>query len=280
VLNERNCPLCRLLLWCFRGEEGFDFTKVGKWDLICGVYTDYELQLFFVTRSEGTKRSSYSIQLCGTENEQTQEILEKIMPNAFNVEELRSWLNKCSEGHRECKTRDKPSKPLPKDFRLIDVKRGCIVRAESDPTYCALSYVWGSGNQLTLRKGNLTELEKEHALFNNELLPKTITDAIKLCREISQNYLWVDCLCILQDGEEDNHSQIASMDAVYNLAFLTIVAAAGGDATSGLPPFNAPRLSPNCSLHVETISDNSFVSSLGPKIAAGAIAELKWATRG
>jgi hypothetical protein len=70
------------------------------------------------------------------------------------------------------------------------------------------------------------------------------------------------------------------MDAVYNLAFLTIVTAAGDDATSALPPFNAPRVSPNCSLHVETISDKNYVSSLSPEIASEAIAELKWATRG
>jgi hypothetical protein len=105
-------------------------------------------------------------------------------------------------------------------------------------------------------------------------------DAIKLCRAISQDYLWVDCLCILQDGEEDKHSQIASMDAAYSLAFLTIVAAFGYDATSGLPPFNAPRVSLNCLLYVETISDNNYVSSLSPEIASETIAELKWATRG
>jgi len=280
VLNERNCPLCRLLLRCFRVEEGFDLTKIGKSGLICGVYTGDELELS-VTQTEEIKRSSYSIQLCGTGHARVQEILEKSKPQAFDMEELRSWLNRCSEEHRHRKTGGNLlKKPLPKDFRLIDVQRGCIVRAESDPIYCALSYVWGSGNQLTLTKSNLTELEKEYALFSNELLPKTITDAIKLCQDISQNYLWVDCLCILQDGEEDKHSQIASMDAVYNMAFLTIVAAAGDDATSGLPPFNAPRVSPNCSLHVETISDKNHVSSLSPETASEAIVELKWAPRG
>jgi hypothetical protein len=172
-------------------------------------------------------------------------------------------------------------KPLPKGFRLIDVRRGCIVTAESNPTYCALSYVWGNANQLTLNKSNLAELEKEHALFGNELLlPKTITDAIKLCQDISQNYLWVDCLCILQDGEEDKHDQISSMDTVYNLSFLTIVAAAGDNANAGLSPYKCLRLNPNVPFHVETISGNNFVTSLSPKITAEAITKSKWATRG
>jgi hypothetical protein len=130
-------------------------------------------------------------------------------------------------------------------------------------------------NQLTLSKGNLTELEKGCALFGNELLRKTITDTIKICQDISQNYLWVDGLCILQEGEEVRYNHIGLMDAVCNLAFLTIVTASVDDATSGLPSFNALRLSPNCSLHVETISYNNFISSLSSKIAAEAIAELK-----
>jgi hypothetical protein len=141
-----------------------------------------------------------------------------------------------------------------------------------------LSYVWRGVNQLTLSKGNLTELEKGCALFGNELLRKTITDTIKICQDISQNYLWVDGLCILQEGEEVRYNHIGLMDAVCNLAFLTIVTASVDDATSGLPSFNALRLSPNCSLHVETISYNNFISSLSSKIAAEAIAELKRAT--
>jgi hypothetical protein len=102
VLNERNCPLCRLLLRCFRAEEGFDLTRVGKLDLIYGVYTGHELELS-VTQTEGIKRSSYSIQLCGTGHGRVQEILEESKPQAFDVEEPRSWLNRCSEEHRHVK---------------------------------------------------------------------------------------------------------------------------------------------------------------------------------
>ena len=111
VLNERNCPLCRLLLRCFRVEEGFDLTKVGMSGLICGVYTGYELELS-VTQTEEIKRSSYSIQLCGTGHARVQEILEESKPQAFDMEELRSWLNRCSEEHQHCKTRGNLLKSL------------------------------------------------------------------------------------------------------------------------------------------------------------------------
>jgi hypothetical protein len=134
---------------------------------------------------------------------------------------------------------------------------------------------------VVLTKDNLPEMEEEYALFGEKfLLPKTIMDAIKLCQDIGQKYLWVDCLCILQDEEEDKYSQIGSMDAVYNLAFLTIIAASGDDANTGLSPFISARLIPDRSIYVETISCKNFLSSLSPLHAAEVIAKSKWATRG
>ena len=46
VLNETNCPLCRLLIWCFQTDGSFDLAEVGKLDLLCGVYIGHELQVF------------------------------------------------------------------------------------------------------------------------------------------------------------------------------------------------------------------------------------------
>ena len=112
--------------------------------------------------------------ICGDKNSQIQEHLDKIRPRTFDVGELESWLNRCNNGHRQYSTRD-DLLALPSGSRLIDVKRGCIITAKSDPIYCALSYVWGGENQLTLNKQNLTRLEKEGALFGNDfLLPKSI----------------------------------------------------------------------------------------------------------
>jgi len=40
-----------------------------------------------------------------------------------------------------------------------------------------------------------------------EEFPKTICDAIELCRELGERYLWVDSMCITQDSE-DKYNQL------------------------------------------------------------------------
>jgi hypothetical protein len=77
-------------------------------------------------------------------------------------------------------------------------------------------------------------------------LPKSIQDAIKLCGSLKLKHLWVDSLCIVQDDGPQKKAQIANMHAIYHNACVTIVAAAGGDANSGLPfletdNFNSPE---------------------------------------
>ncbi|PMD15791.1 hypothetical protein NA56DRAFT_326180 [Hyaloscypha hepaticicola] len=209
VSNERNCPLCRLLISCFRIVDGFDFDEIGKCDRICGVYVGRELQVS-ISQQGSIVRSSYSVQHCAA-NIQVGRQLEDIKPTYFAIEELRSWLIRCDEGHRECKPSTGLSEnPMPRGFRVIDVRRSCIVRGKPDLTYCALSYVWGRVDQVLLNKLNLMELEKDHVLFEDKfVLPKTILDAIKLCQDIGQAYLWVDCLCIIQEsrwGRGQTHS--------------------------------------------------------------------------
>lgn len=66
-------------------------------------------------------------------------------------------------------------------------------------------------------------------------MPQTIRDAIQVCLEIGETYLWVDSLCIVQDDPVYQKCQIDIMDFIYSEAVITIVAAAGDDADSGLP---------------------------------------------
>lgn len=120
-------------------------------------------------------------------------------------------------------------------IRLIDVDRQALVVPNEDPEYVALSYVWGSIKKFTLRSDNFSELQGDGAISPNDpRVPQTIRDAIVVCQNIGERFLWVDSLCIMQDTP-DKHRQISQIDTIYQLAKLTIVAAHGADADAGLP---------------------------------------------
>jgi hypothetical protein len=79
--------------------------------------------------------------------------------------------------------------------------------------YVALSYVWGppSGDW-----------------------PKTSLGAVEVTKRLGERYLWVDRLYIDQSNLQEKQFLISKMDAIYEGAEFTIVAAAG-DARTGLP---------------------------------------------
>ena len=137
-------------------------------------------------------------------------------------------------------------------FRLVDVESWCIREArvigsafdeddefyenENRYTYIALSYVWGQVDCLKLLMHNQEELAKPGGLRNHRHeIPWTIIDAIHLTKDMGFRYLWVDALCLLQDNELDMLQGIHHMDIIYRGAVLTIIAATGSDANTGLP---------------------------------------------
>ncbi|KAI9688356.1 MAG: hypothetical protein M1822_001305 [Bathelium mastoideum] len=123
-------------------------------------------------------------------------------------------------------------------FRLIDAQDMCIVYAERDCRYIALSYIWGHANdgRLLLSRQN-EELLMHHGALRNEqaAIPQTILDAILVVRRLKERYLWVDSLCLLQDDSKELDQCTAFMDLFYEMAIFTIVAGGGSDAHAGLP---------------------------------------------
>jgi hypothetical protein len=57
-----------------------------------------------------------------------------------------------------------------------------------------------------------------------EQLPTSAKDAISLARRLGENYLWVDCLCVVQD-DETTREQVDHMGDIYSGAHFTIIAA-------------------------------------------------------
>lgn len=82
-------------------------------------------------------------------------------------------------------------------------------------------------------KESIKDLEEGIAV---SYLPKTFQDAIKITRHLDIKYLWIDCLCIIQDDPDDWEREAAAMSQVYRNSYLTISAAASQDSYSGCFP--------------------------------------------
>jgi len=158
------------------------------------------------------------------------------------------WLDTCIGHHgAECARPGWSAQLAPpsgRDFRLIDVNALRVVVAAGEvPRYAALSYVWGATGKhaLNLHKRNAASLGAS-LLGQDRPVARTIMDAIAVTRRLGLSYLWADSLCIVQKSEFDpsdddaaaREAQISQMHSIYGNAELTLVAASGGDAESGL----------------------------------------------
>ena len=155
---------------------------------------------------------------------------------------MRKWLELCERHHTGLCTPaavlKTPENPDGLDvLRVIDVQEGCIVEATPGVRYLALSYVWGEIiPSVRLQKDNRAALGIPGGLW--EILPRlplTIQDALHLVELLSERFLWVDSLCLVQDDLEDMRQGIAKMDLVYKGAVTTIIAGTGDNAHAGLP---------------------------------------------
>ncbi|KAF1349442.1 HET-domain-containing protein, partial [Lizonia empirigonia] len=144
---------------------------------------------------------------------------------------LLTWIEQCIHQHELCHVKlsdTQPARlldlnpfPASKDIRLVHT-RDTDVEA-----YATLSYCWGSMNPLVLKKENYELLKSQIQL---EDLPRTVQEAIEVCRALSMRYLWVDALCIIQEGGEDFAREVANMGAIYAGSLFTVAAADSTDA--------------------------------------------------
>ncbi|KAI1464879.1 HET-domain-containing protein [Daldinia caldariorum] len=142
---------------------------------------------------------------------------------------IKSMLESCRKSHPQCQPsgpRPLPSRllqiseceePFP-EVRLVDTRKGL-----REGLYVALSYCWGGPQPLELTKDNLNVFLG--TTLDNNSLPQTIKDAIKVTQSLGLSYLWIDALCIIQDDPEDKRREISQMCTIYQNAFVTIAAA-------------------------------------------------------
>ena len=150
------------------------------------------------------------------------------------------WIKSCDTMHAEChwKISTLGGSCFKENMYLISISRKCLVKANGGEKYVALSYVWGAScSQFRTTKADLTFLQSEGSLHETRTrkgLSGTIQRAMYFTSLLDVDFLWVDCLCIVQDDPVHAASQINSMASIYSNSYLTLCAADGVDAESGL----------------------------------------------
>ncbi|KAK1672640.1 heterokaryon incompatibility protein-domain-containing protein [Colletotrichum godetiae] len=175
-----------------------------------------------------------------TEEPQRLQTIEEWEAEYFDVETLKIWIDGCEilHGHH-CVTRYKSIDHLPIGFRVIDVRGMKIVKPSRPVRFVALSYMWEASEasgHAQLETTNAEDLEAPGSLESVKL-PRIILDAISLCRDLGEGFLWVDRLCIVQDDERSKPDQIDGMDRIYQSASFSILAALNDRRGNGFPGY-------------------------------------------
>jgi hypothetical protein len=149
---------------------------------------------------------------------------------------VQKWIDNCDKGH-DCMQILNPKLPR----RVLDVRNDRIKLHETTSTddgsrYACLSHCWGA---LELSSPLLcTTLSTVKDLYEDvpwTQLPLTYQDAITFTRQLDISFLWIDSLCIIQDGPNklDWHEQSAKMADIYQNAYITFAAAASSNPQKG-----------------------------------------------
>ncbi|KAF7869890.1 hypothetical protein EAF04_004674 [Stromatinia cepivora] len=160
---------------------------------------------------------------------------------------VKGWMKGCEENHKcgETFTSLTGTYRTPAEFKCIDVEQMCIVEPPEKCRYISLSYVWGTGKKFVSLKENYKHLSTPGGLADYlDQLSRTIQDAIDVTERLRERYLWIDSLCIIQDGLEEKQKALEDMGLVYSQALLMICAADDRCPEDGLRGVNVARKIP------------------------------------
>ncbi|KAI1385897.1 heterokaryon incompatibility protein-domain-containing protein [Hypoxylon trugodes] len=159
----------------------------------------------------------------------------------------RSWLDNCIRTHEKCKASQRAAW-YPKRLLCIgginngdfnnDPRRVNIQLHETQektPTgpYMTLSHCWGDNINDMLRLGEDSYKKRLSDGFTYEELPQTFKDAVRLCRFLDCEYIWIDSLCIIQNSPNDWTHESRTMADVYQHSICNIAATASTGPTKG-----------------------------------------------
>jgi hypothetical protein len=289
ALRARSCQLCALVLSSdseWTGENDHDFSdrhavmlQDVQGDLssltVRIVYPDrpeYRIKELRVWVGEGILISPYQLEKYLSNRTDTAAANANISPGrsflatksdaAFRL--MNRWLTNCRNSHKSCQRNLSDFYLGPEGIgtspaRLLEVgstqnpSLRLVQTSGNHLEYAALSYCWGSMEELQPLRTTKSNLESFTEGIPENNLPKTIQDATEVTRQLGLRHLWVDSLCIVQDDEGDWRDQSNIMGSIFGNAVCTIAATAASHCEQGLWYLGKVPADPRSAHRVDTV---------------------------
>ncbi|KAL8704268.1 MAG: hypothetical protein Q9201_002577 [Fulgogasparrea decipioides] len=175
-------------------------------------------------------------------------------------------MEECVGNHDDCSeqsaTQDNSSRPA----RLLELK---TIQRNNESGIRLIETVSGSSYQYACLSHRFDDAVKRHRttagnlsdfrqFINLEKLPKNWRDAISIARDLHIDYLWIDSVCIIQDGDggDDLRRELAKMGFIYQKAHLTIAAISSPSSSGGC--FIKDKWPDKC-IRVSTTSNEEYL---------------------
>ncbi|KAK0100834.1 hypothetical protein ONS95_007281 [Cadophora gregata] len=143
------------------------------------------------------------------------------------------WMKTCLESHGSICAGTQSTLPA----RVVDVGNNnsptvsLHVSTGELGEWLTLSHCWGNAR---IRLTTTANLMSRTGSFAYSRLPKSFRDAIFITRKLGYRYIWIDCLCIVQDCDEDWQRESVKMAEIYANSVLTLSADAATDPHKGI----------------------------------------------
>ena len=156
-----------------------------------------------------------------------------------SMDHISRWLGRCLLQHADCNAYNKSEQWYP--TRLLDLNIDCntiklVISKEAldlHGPYATLSHCWGETVPLRLTIKSLAAFQTGIPWSS---IPSTFRHAVEVTRRLGVRYLWIDSLCIIQDGDNLNDWTHESrlMCEVYSNCLFNLSALVGKDSYEGL----------------------------------------------
>jgi hypothetical protein len=179
---------------------------------------------------------------------------------------IHEWLRFCDDKHDCCNAAAPPLLPT----RVVDVGPSdgsqapflYETRQNERGLYVALSYCWGTGQATVTTRQNLAAHKQRLDL---PALARSLQDAVSVTRRLSQRYVWIDALCIVQREPNlaDFRVESLKMAQYYSNAYVPISAACSSDSRDSFLHQRPPAPATPCQVPCRSDDGAAFMVTLG-----------------